>query len=294
MAMVVPLPARRILALALAGALLAASLIGAGTAVAVTEIGANHGLDDTSKREAFAASGAASTSLSVPSLELTACKRLADCGEGRVYPPDTTHNFLRLQYNEGVDRELVIDLPRGYVGATDGTIAPLGDGPNIEAKPIKQGQYVRLTVKVSGPTTAVYGFSAAEAKMDFVRGEAQRSVANISGVSIVETSEWEYAPESALSQNASYALKTSDPDALLVERRTSDGGWAKVRYGSDSGPVYLLERENSQQILIMSTISDPPEVRFKKKSSSAAQVKSIGRELMQAPGRILDLLTGWL
>lgn len=259
-------------------------------------IDADHALTTDAKQAAFEQTGVATASLNAPDLSITVAADHDGKGCGiKGWHSDLRNDYLCLQYNEEIDRQVRIFIPAEYwTPYLRTSVDEVGGGPAATFEPVENGQYTSVTVTLSGSGTYAYPVTKEASFFAGARDRTLGNLENITGVGYPERQAWQYIPAERLGGNQSaYVVRAPNgTENLLLEYETSDGGWSTVPDGAKSfAPVYFETKRGVEgRAYVFATTSDPPRVRYKTQAGGRDQLGAAFREIGQIPSRLEEIL----
>lgn len=267
----------------------------AGVAVAtepITDLDENTALTDRSTWETYQSKGVTSVSVGAPDLDITIAEEHEDAGVNG-WKLDTSRSWLRVEYNEEIERTIRFYIPSNYWGPYyDEAVEPeQGDDVSAKLVPVDGGRYQAVTITFTGPTTAVYPVSNAKGKTWAFWSKQDERLSNKTGVStgVSGTDQWNYAESTDWSNGTIAVDDVADPDRFVVEydadvSNESDPVWLRAPEGETRGePVYYFVREpanasENATVVIVSKADDPPAVRIKRQTTARDGVGAVWRD----------------
>lgn len=267
----------------------------AGVAVAtepITDLDENTALTDRSTWETYQSDGVTSVSVGAPDLDITIADEHDDAGV-KGWRVDTSRSWLRVEYNEEIERTIRFYVPSNYWGPyyDEAVESEQGDDATAKLVPVDGGRYQAVTITFTGPTTAVYPVSNAKGKTWAFWSKQDGRLSNKTGVStgIAGTDQWNYAGSSDWSNGTIVVGDVAEPDRFVVEYNAdvSDQGdpvWLRTPEGETRGdPVYHFVREPANEsenatVVVVSKADDPPSVRIKRQTTARDGVGAVWRD----------------
>lgn len=243
-------------------------------------------LTDRDTIEDYEDTGVATAQRQAPDLRITVAESHDDVGLGG-FLTDSHRRYVRIQYNETVERTVRFYIPSEYFYPVhaEGEKAFQSD-IQAEFKPVAGGRYTSATVDLTGPTDAVWTVKKASSGVFWFQDKYRDVLENQTGVApprIAESEEWAYVPEGALTRNTStYPVNTTEDGEVTIQYDTdtdtvTESTWVPVPQcgSSTSAPVCTFEKAGVEgKRYVLSKTSTPPEVRFKAGRSITGSGKS--------------------
>lgn len=297
---------RRLLVVLAVGSLIAAA-IGAGASVASAQAGdapltidADNPLTSDDAIAEFRETGSVTRELSQVNATITVAEQSSDANLGGPFI-DSANTYVRINYNEELERTLRIYLPAELV-----TPRPKYGHPAVNAdavadfEPSEGYQSVELTI--DGETDATWVMSKTSGAVFDSRRWVRETVANVTGFdvpSLAGGADWEFIKSEQYGPESPAVIETA-PGNLTMQYRTVDNGeqtWLPLPECTDPADqpaCYYASTDdtNATSTVIMTTNSDPPRIRYKEGVDSSASATGIIDDLAAVPDRIDELLDG--
>jgi len=295
-----------------------ASSIGAiGIAAAQTEtIDADHGLATDSAIDRYETEGIASTRLTAFDLRLTVAADPEPVGLSDWTHSSASNTFVRVDYNEEIDRTVRIYLPNELVTPRVHASMPAdvvhngSDDVRMALEPAADGAYTAVTLELDGKTDAVFTLSTLTGGIFGIREGADDLLNDTTGWSLPSLTgggaEWQYVPETALTgEQVTYQIHVNNTstDDLTVQYSTTpnktadEARWLPVPTCDDISESDVCRFQKDSQpntVYLLSTTDDAPPVRYAVQPGVADQAGGIVDELASLPGRIWEDVAGVL
>lgn len=211
---------------------------------------------------------------------------------------DINRHYLRVQYNESIERTVRFYIPAGmwHPYVSEGVDAENTD-VTADLFPTDDGDYTAVTIHLTGETDAVIPISVEAATVFRVRDATKSVVENLTGLDLPSWGgeQWQYLPETAFtSQNTTTALKTNDSglriqyDALL---NSTEERWISVPQCSEAvsdDPVCRFTRTDSGDVYLMRRSNESVTIRYRHGSGVIPDVSAVVNELVEGVDRFLD------
>lgn len=217
------------------------------------------------------------------------------------------HTYLRITYNESIQRTVRFYVPNEYVTPRleEGVSAETGD-ETATFEPVDDGEYMAVTIAFDGETDAVFAVNAWMGYYIRASDQAYDAIEEVTNVSVPRLGvgggeQWQYVPREGLAgENDTFAMPAESMDVALdmslqydSSDNASDANWRSVeRCSVDINPVCLTDRDGDP-VLFAST-SDPPPVRYKTETSLRADIEAGWNELRDEWWSLFDTITGGL
>lgn len=285
---------RLVAAALLAVLLIAAPVVGAS----VLTIDATHPLADEQSIQRYESGHAVSGDLPQVMGSITIAHEAATVGLDGLQYVDTTNHYLRIQYNESIDRQLRIYIPAEYWSPyPKDDLAAARSDLTATLRPTPDGRYTAVTVTLTRPTDAVFVISREAATLWALRHEAHAAINNSTGVdipSLAAQGQWQYIEPAQLGNESTVAIHHGSKK-LLVQfdtDPTSARTWVPVREcaGGDAA-VCTFQKDGVQHTtIVLAKAADPPRVRYRVGGSPLDRVFGSIRELTTIDDRLSRLL----
>jgi hypothetical protein len=260
---------------------------------------AETGLTDADTIDRYESEEMVSTTTAAPAMRLTIAEDHDDVGLNGVYL-DIDKAYLRVQYNESIERTVRFYVPSEYwypiVAEQDAVNADV----TAEMAPTDDGRYTAATVQFDGETDAVFPVPKEASRVVWGRDQSRDIVENSTGYeppSLGSSGTWQYVPEDQLDGASSYPLNESGGLTVQYDAdRSSAEEWISVpECGESDAPVCTYRKQGvDDRVYVLSRTDDAPDVRFKETDDVRAEGRSIVRELGRIPGEFLEDIRGGL
>lgn len=292
---------RTFVAVALVAAVLAGAVSPSPVAAAqeLTAIDEDHPLATQQAIDEYRSTGAVSGSLPSPQLTLTIAEDSDDVGLDGVHLDSDTH-YLRLQYEEDIERTIRIFIPAGYWHPYATEVTDENNGITGTFRPTPDGEYTAVEVTVDGPTDAVFAISKVGATVfqfrDYARDEAENKT-GWSLPSLGASAHWEYVDTATLSNGSAVAFDESErPVTLQFDAGDNDSErWIAVpdcdSRRSDAAPYCQYtppENESVTKLLAQNETASLPAVRYQYDTGVMATASSAIDDAMAAAESLLE------
>lgn len=278
-------------------------IAGASTTAQPYDLGDEHGLATNDSAETYEEAGIASTNVSGLSARLTIAEDHEDVGLD-AYTTDFNYHYVRVQYNESIERTLTFDLPESYFSPypADGIEARNAD-VTADLQPVDNATATEMTVHLTGETDAVFRISKSASMVFGARDTATGFIERATGYELPSLfssdSEWTRVPDSAWAKtNATPAIETTD-DPLMIQYDASDTAgehrWISVPEcgnAQDYETVCRMTRNGTDAALLLAQDNDTPVVRYRHGRSLFDQGRAALNEIIEGFEEGLDGLLG--
>jgi len=244
--------------------------------------------------------GVVSGDIGAPQMSVTIGTERDHVGLGYTLDPlegSTRNDFIRIEHSEEIGRTVKIPVrsdywkpfPRDDLESIEGTHVA-----DLEPVEIDGREYTLITVTFDGaesavfpiPEDAVAAYSAAE--------RTENRTNSTFGIDLGLTpTPWSYVETSVFTENNTVVRIEGDPDEMMLQYNAGTGEdpeWLTVPDGQKRNvPVYSMEKEGVDgAVYVVSATEEPPEIRYKTRSSWGDRVSVWVREARALPDRILD------
>lgn len=252
--------------------LVAASIPSAAIGATTLQFDENTALTDESNIQAWNEEKPVHAEVGQVVLNITVAHDASSVGEPSWKYADSQNNYLRLQYNESIERTIRFYVPSDYWPAHAYEMESVGGAQTAEFHPVDGGNYTSVTVTFDGQTDAVFKVDKSTAYVFEGRRWSREVIENTTGISVpsfgAET-EWNRLPEDSLTgQNVASAINTTGEPVLIqydAEPTLEEESWQPVR-DCDDGTTDVCRFEKTgvnETVFVMTDQSDPPPIRYK-------------------------------
>lgn len=274
-------------------ALLAVS-IGGVAADDVTAIDNSHDLDSDWATDRYADEGYVEGDVDIYDMQLTVAEDREDVADTPLITD--TSDWVRIEYNEEVERTLRITLPKDYGQPYERAgVESITSDHDVDLEPVKDGEFLQLTVEVDGPTEIVIP----------LEWDGQLSYTILDRVSdrvdrlqewnpLSADADWQYIESGDL--EGDNAMTIADHDDVLVEvdarPNQPDDRWVPAPRSNADQPVYWYTQDgnNGTEAIVVSTTDDAPNIRYAEDHDLIDQIWSEVGSAREIPNNIMDSL----
>lgn len=244
-------------------------------------------------------------------MAITIADDATDAGLNGWTHASSVNTYLRIQYNESIERTLRFYVPDAYwtprvkAGLRPTAADKDSENTRLTLEPAGDGAYTAVTIHVTGPTDATFGIGRATGTLFDFRAWTSGIVNNTTGIKPPSLGgggeEWSYVPERSLTgSNTTYAItvpSNHDPDEYTVqydndlqpgEEQTEWLPLPRCTDGNAHGVCRFQKEGASQTVFILSTGQDPPRIRHASSPGAVSRGNSIIDQLSSVPGRIWE------
>lgn len=286
--------------------LLATSLVApVAAASSMTTIDTDHDLTTDAAIQAYETDGVATTTIAAPEMRITVSKSADAVDLSGWTRADVLNSYLRIQYNESVNREIRFFVPNDYFRPrVKQDLEAEHEDVTVDLEPAADYAYTSVTIELSGPTDARFAIGK-EAGMVFTgRETAKEQFENGTGYEVPSlrspAADWQYVEESRLQdENTTYAIPTNDSVAIQYDTAATgeEENWIPVPECDrkpDAAVCQYTRDGVDDKVFIMTTEREPPAVRYKEGGDSISSIEGVINDLQQIPSRFMDDITGLL
>lgn len=290
-------PSRRVAVIAVFAVL----LVGAGVAVGsdVTTIDEDTALTDSDTIDGYEEDGVATADVEVPDMTITIAEQSDDVGlDG--WHSDWDSRYLRLQYDEDIPRTVRVYVPSEYWHPVSYETTSVNGDTQVTMRPTENGRYTAVTVEFDGQADAVIDLPKAN-NFVFWSRDGIRSVANetvgYEAPRLSTGGEWEYITDSDFAAgNGSVPIDDSEGSTIQYNAadNDSDERWVSVpecSRGEADVCTYTVDGR-PDTVMVLSTTSEPPSVRYKTGADPVEKSKGWFREMTSAPEKLFEDISG--
>ncbi|WP_337653280.1 hypothetical protein [Halomontanus rarus] len=285
-------------AVLLVASLVVPAAIGTGAATAdpgnTTALDEDTALTKNATITDYKTDGVASAGVSVPDMTITVADSAEDVGLHGIRYTDFDTTYLRVEYEESIDRTIRFYVPRDYWHPHPDELEAVEGDTTASIEPTEGSNYTAVTVHFEEETDAVFRvkeqasivFSARDYGSEWLENETGIDMPQLNGAS----EQWEYVPTSDLTEDGpTFGIDTEGEDLTLQydAAKTADPTgkeWRTVpECSSSSGkdaPVCTFEQtDRPDRVNILAQEGEPPDVRFKYGTDWFANLRSSFSEL---------------
>lgn len=260
--------------------------------------------------ESYQSEGVATASPPYPNMTITVADSATDVGVDGLRYTDFDTIYLRVDYDESIERTIRFYVPREYWHPHPDTLEAIDGDATAKIEPTEGSNYTAVEMHVTGETDAVFEIKKQASVVFSVREYSSEWLEKELGVDMPQTNgaqeQWEYAPTAELTgDNPTFGINTEGEDVTLQydAANTADPTakeWRTVPECSDSSaeetPVCTFTKQDKpDHVYVLSQTDEPPDVRFKYGGGSIADIRSsIGELFSDIPSELWSDANGIL
>jgi hypothetical protein len=273
-------------------AVVAVLAVGGAVAQDVTDLQEDHGLATDDAISSYEQTGVARAEVTRYQIDLAIAEERADVNASDAVVTDIRNNYLRINYQEDYPRTIRLLLPREYITPYNAEVGSITTSHTATLEPARNGEYMAVTVQVDGPADIVLPLNRDHAVSYGLIERLDRRVEQISGISPLDRNhEWQFIDPSEIEQGANRLNHSLDDMAVQYDASPEqpDPTWINLPEGETAGvPLYLIQLEGSDDVAIVATTEDPPQIRYRTEGTLPARVRGWIAEAQEIPGNIRD------
>jgi|GEM_PF-434625 hypothetical protein len=291
-------------ALVLVGLLAVSAFVGVSSASSLTTIDDDHGLVDPATIDEYDESGVATADVGTPQMTLTVAESSSDVGVSGLLRFDMATQYLRIQYNETLDREVRVFIPAEYWHPVSAELEAENPESDTTAtmRPTDDGRYTAVTVAFDGREDAVFALPKQTEFVFWSRDRSREVINETVGYQpprLATGGEWEYIDPSELTANETVPIEADGGVTIQQDDSdpaTDESNWIGVPQcsrSSDAVCTYEVDGNPNTEYLLTQS-SDPPAVRYKTGTDPTERGWAIIRDLESIPDRVWSDFAGIL
>ncbi len=209
--------------------------------------------------------------------------------------------FLRVDYNEEIERTIRFHIPDEYVSPQLKQGLEANDEKlTADLEPTAERNYTAVTVTLDGPTEVVFPISETRGSIASGRSTVGEIVNNVTGVSLPsltnDGAEWHYVSSEDLADNETDYITSN---ATTIQYDTNTGADAEANWipvpdcdgGTETVCTYT-KADHPDRTYLLSTSGDPPQVRYREGSSITGQLDTAINDALHGVDNLVDDVTG--
>lgn len=265
-------------------------------------VDSNHALASQTAIDQYQSDGHVSGRIYALDASLTVSDTADHAGLSDVKYVSSGATFIRLTYREGIARTLRIHIPSEYVTPRLKHDLESVDGSSTASfQPSDTGDYMVMTVTVTGETTAVWRLPWHRGAIADSRARLSEEVNETTGWSLPKFSrgnDWQYIPSGSLENKTTYALETNGSEHTIqydADESTTEQ-WITVRKCSktDSMPVCTFTQAGrNNTTFLLSRQTDTPRLRYRVGTSKTTSIQSSINNIQNAIDNLLNDVQGF-
>ncbi|MFW5911655.1 MAG: hypothetical protein ACOCQV_02845 [Halolamina sp.] len=270
----------------------------------VYDVDRGHALTDEDRIDAYEEEGVATGDVDGLDMQLTIADDAGDAGLSELQWRSTGRVFLRIDYDEEIERTVRIYLPAEYVEPQLKNDLESAEGDvTADLEPTENRTHTAVTVTLSEPTTVTIPISASRGAIADSRAGLSEIVGNVTGVTMPSLTdggaEWEHVSTEDLEDDQDDHIPSN---ATTIQYNAADNAsddeeadWVPVASCDDgSTPVCTYRKAGqSDRVYLLSTTSDPPPVRYREGNSISGSLDAAVNDAMQGADNVVDDVTGF-
>lgn len=276
--------------------------IAVATPTAREEIDADHPLATNESARTYENTGTVSADLNVPDSRLVITEDLAECGlhEGTLSDHLTSvkSDFVCFKNREDIETTVRLFLPQGYwTPYVREKKQSLRKKTTATLQPVKDGRYQSIEFDAPAGEMVVFEIPEHTQAVYYAVERPKGRIEKLTGIDLSGKDEpWTRIDPTALSgENSTVRIRTEQPpEEVMVQYDTDPGegeSWLSVPENPNDAPTYRFQKQGvNNTVYVVSTVSDPPPVRYKTNQSSGAWLSSGWADIKQMGPRLEDLV----
>ncbi|AUX09282.1 hypothetical protein AArcSl_1653 [Halalkaliarchaeum desulfuricum] len=262
----------------------------------VTQIDADHELATEETIQTYHAEGVVSGDAEQIQLTLTVAESADDVGIDRTAPLDWRNDYLRLEYDEEIDRTVRVFIPAEMVTPyTREGVEALNNSHTTSFEPIRDGEFLAVTVVLEGEDTVVFPLDKSASASYDIMDRANDRVERATGISLSGDEEWTYVDGDDMAGHTVIELE-ADPDAVEIQfdarHGQADELWVTMPEGDDPrAEVYWYYSSSDDLVYIVPKAEDPPAVRYKTEATLRDRIDGAVNDARQLAENLRDRLS---
>lgn len=212
---------------------------------------------------------------------------------------DAMHNYLRIQYNESIERTVRFYVHKDIWYPHYRELDAENDEMTATLTPVKNSSHTAVELTLTGPTDAVFQVPKAVSGYYYARDTGRGWIENQTGYQVPSifggTTQWDRVDATDLADaNESVAIGANDTDPMIQYDAADRGNrWVPVPSCDNSrgedAPVCTFDRpDDTDHVYVLADSDDPPPVRYKHGTDMISQAKAGVNELLEVPSRIME------
>lgn len=286
------------------GILLAIAAVGVPAVGAsnVNAVDTDHTLTSDASIATFDAEEVVSGEVDGLNMTITVADKVSQLNKSEWAHPSSARTFLRVEYNEEIDRTVRLYIPSEYFRPrVKSGLAPLESGPPAKLQPVKDRQYTAVTVTFDKETEVIYPISSSRGMISSGRSSTSELVENSTGFRLPSLTsngaEWQPVPGEAMtSTEATYRIPSNESDITVqydADESPEEERWLTVQSCDRSDqPVCTFDRDGSKATYLLSTTEDVPPVRWKAETAASDTVRSTINDIRDASSGFKEAVGG--
>lgn len=251
-------------------------------------------LTENATIEQFESEGTAVASPTVPDMTITVAEDAEDVGLTTVRHTSFDTTYLRVEYDESLERTVRFYVPREYWHPHPDRLEAVDGAAEASMEPTEGTDYSAIQIHFEEETDATFAIKKQASFVFNARDYGSEWLEEEAGIEVPtpgsEQEQWEYVPTSELTaDDPTFGIDT-EGDELTLQYDDSgtadptDKQWRTVPSCSSSGgsdaPVCKFEQaDNPNHIYVLAQTQDPPDIRFKHDAGFWADARSSFGEL---------------
>lgn len=256
-----------------------------------TTIDADHSLTSAESIQTYESDGVAVANPAQADVTITIAKGHDDAGLEGIYA-DGLDTYLRIDYDEDIDRTLRFYIPSEYVSPrTKRGLEPVDGGPPADLTPVRGGNMTAVTVEVDGQTDSVYRLSKLAGLTYSVRQRYADRIENRTGwevPSLTSSTQWQYVEAGSYSTNSPRPINDTDLTMQYRQASADETEWLPVRKCDDPETQRVCYVQDTNTTLLMSSAENPPKVRYKTDGGIIENVSGEVEDMLESFSRAGD------
>ena len=265
----------------------------------VTKIDADHGLLDDDAISTFESEGSVSVDLEQVDAKVTVATSKSEVGIDRsdaIATTDAGNYFIRIEYNEDIDRTIRLWIPAEYVGPYDrADVSSLSSDHEVDYNQVRDRQYLEILVGVEDQSDIVLPVGRLGGGVEALVSERVDAVESAVGGHFGTGDDWKYLDNESGEERV-IDLDIDPDNAILqfdVAGDPADPRWINIPEGETRGiPVYYHVDSNGSMYLVV-TADEDLDIRYKEESSITDHARGAINDAIHAIEDLPDRITEW-
>lgn len=271
----------------------------AGSDDSPIRVGVDSPINSDANVEQYESDGVASADLADPQMSVTIGEERGDVGLPLTLDAldgSTRNDFIRIEHKEGLSRTVQIPIREDYWKPfpREGLESLNGDHTaDLNPVSVDGADYTLITVTFEGEGAAVFPIPKDAVAAYRAVEKTENRTNSTFGIDLGLTkSPWSYVDSGVLAGNDTTVRIEGDTETMMIQYNdgtAEEPVWLNVPDGDRRGkPVYTMQKDGVDgAVYVVSTTSDPPELRYKEKSTLGDRVSASIRDARTLPDRIL-------
>lgn len=266
-------------------------------AESVYEADAGHDIATQSAKDRYHDEGHVTGDVYGLNMTVTVADKAGDTGLSDLGTVSTGKVFVRVDYNEELERTVRFYLPASYVAPQLKEGLESDDGSlTADLKPTENRSHTAMTMEFDGRAEAVFAISVTRGAVSDSKSGLSDILGNMTGFELPSLTsggaEWHYVSGEELDDNQTDYISANESDTIQYNAApgAAEAEWTPVQTcdGGEAPVCTYTKADYPNRTYLLSQEADPPRVRYRSGSSVTGGLGSAINDAVQGAESALD------